>query len=699
MAGIRHEILSVLAICSALTSTVYSKTEIRLATGNKTGVYYPLGEAIKLVVEKAYPEIEVKVLSTDGSVHNATKIANGEADLAFIQNDVAYYFSEGKRMFEEPSDKMVGIGSLYTEFIQIVAKRNSGISEIEDLKNKTVRTTSRKGAVYSNASSILLAAGFNLSDITDKRLTFEESLKALHDRSIDAAFLTAGIPTPVITGFGDDVIIIPIRISLARRLRRSYPYFVYGSIPADTYSWQRNKITTVGVRALLVARRDLDADIVNKITSTVFGELEALSDAHPVGKKIKLAKVIEGMTIPLHPGAKSYYGYHIVKIKILERMGDILAAGICVILLIVVIKCRRTISSAVRKSIYWHLFVIFLCVYALAAIFMFFCERANQECFDTIWKAFWSTTLYILSGFGDRPPTTLYGRVVSVFIFGLGVVSAAMVTGIAAATFIRREELKMPSNIEKHIIICNWNKRGDRVVTELHSHQGEKDTHLVVITEKDVNERELRSESNVYENVFFVKSDPVLHSVLKASKVHLAKSIIILADDESPDPDAKSAMIALAIAKLCSGKAKPHVVAEVINHRMVEHLKDAQVEEIICATDFGLGVLAQCALHRKLSSVYNDLLRYSKDTNEIYIIEDDKFPKEFLGKSFEECAAIINKNRSSDNPAILLGLRRNDDIILNPRTRRKGQEALTISDCDALLVMAYRPPKLSNLCQ
>ncbi|MCD5383424.1 NAD-binding protein [candidate division WOR-3 bacterium] len=147
------------------------------------------------------------------------------------------------------------------------------------------------------------------------------------------------------------------------------------------------------------------------------------------------------------------------------------------------------------------------------------------------------------------------------------------------------------------------------MVKELHKPQAEPKTEIVIVTDREINEAELRK-NKAYERVFFIRSDPILHYVLKASRVNLAKSVVILANEESPDPDANSALIALAIIKLCNTGPRPHIVTEAINHRKIEHLRDAGVGEVICATDYGLGLLAQCALHAKLSTVYNNLLSY-----------------------------------------------------------------------------------------
>ncbi|UCG57910.1 MAG: TAXI family TRAP transporter solute-binding subunit [Phycisphaerales bacterium] len=701
MSVIRDCAKGALLCCVILAHPGHAEITLTLATGDPTGVYYPLGNAIKKIVEEEHPDINVEVLATKGSAENAQLLQDEDADLAFVQNDTAYYFRKGQRMFALPSDRMRGIASLYTEYIQIVAMSGRNLRQIKQLREKRVRTAAKRETVNCHATDILKAAGFRSSDVEDVNLPFKESFKALRNGSIDAAFVTAGIPTPGIQELGNEIRIIPIDLALARKLQRSCPYFVRRSIPAKAYSWQEEEIETVGVRALLVARTGLPSEWVGIVAAAIFKHTDTLAKVHKAARGIHTDSILDGMTVPLHEGAETYFGGHVTKLKVLSRVRDWAAIGVCIALLVCVLRCRKAISRSVRKTIFRHVAVILVCLYAIAAIAMFFAERGRTEGFETLPSAFWSTTVYILSGFAERAPITWPGRITSASIVGLGAVVTAMITGLFAAMFVRREDIRMPRNIAEHLAICNWNERGDRVIQELHSAQGEPDTHIVIVTGTSVDEKALRRDNRAYENVFFIKSDPVLHNTLKASKVHLAKSVVILADDASPDPDARSAMIALAISRLCETEEtpKPHIVAEVINHRMMQHLKDAHVDEIVCATDFGLGILAQCALQEKLSIVYNDLLRYTRDTNEIYMLKSGQYPSSFIGKTFQECAAIINEERSPDNPVILIGVRRENRVILNPRTKQKAKAGLfeELQEDDMLIVMAYRKPDLSRL--
>ena len=73
----------------------------------------------------------------------------------------------------------------------------------------------------------------------------------------------------------------------------------------------------------------------------------------------------------------------------------------------------------------------------------------------------------------------------------------------------------------------------------------------------------------------------------------------------------------------------------------------------------------------------------------------DKFPKVLAEKamSFEDALKLFANNRDKKNPSILLGVKRNGNIILNPK---KGQFD-RFKDGDSLIVMAFESPDLSGL--
>jgi Trk K+ transport system NAD-binding subunit len=274
--------------------------------------------------------------------------------------------------------------------------------------------------------------------------------------------------------------------------------------------------------------------------------------------------------------------------------------------------------------------------------------------------------------------------------------------------------------INKNIIICNWNEKGEKIVLELHSPLASPDTGIIVISKpRPVNEEELRHNyQKEYSNVEFREGSPVNYETLKGTNIHSAKAVIILTDDKILNPDAESALIALAINTIWEKRIdeevirrtegldkdelrekviledkfrKPRIIVEVLDHGKMDHLKDAGADDVICAADYAIGILAQSALNEKLSDVYHDLLTYSPGTNEIYILDDLFVSAWIKGKTFEEISLFFLQNRISVNYAIPVGIRRKTEAIINP----KG-EARFIED-DALIILAYDIPDLINI--
>jgi voltage-gated potassium channel len=635
-------------------------------------------------------------------------------------------------MFHFPSDRITGIMSLYTETVHIVARKNLNVKEIKDLESKKISVGEKNSGTEFNTSIILGAKGLSYNKIIPEFITFEQTINSLKEGSIDVAFLTGGIPFPNLSDITHKLDFIPISINVVEKLVKNYPYFVSTIIRSETYPYQYREVPTVGVKALLVANRNVKNKLVEKIMNIIFENQSKLEKVHPVLKQIKLKNSLEKMTVPLHPAAKKYYEEKkLIKKGFRPYFIFFLYLVIFLIVIIFIKKYSIAIKRIISKNIYLIIGMMFVFIYFIATIGIYLFEKRVNENFKTIIDSFWSTIIYILAGFEGRNPITLGGKIFSLPLLFASFGIFGVIIGKFVSIFLKSKEVKMPKNIKKHIVICNWSDKGEKIVKELHAHDAAPNTGIIVISlKRPSNEQELRTNyPKEYSNVEFRESDPSLHQVLEGANAHLAKSIIILADENSSDPDAESGLIALAINNIWSKRIrkeidkriksndkiekekisrevkteekyrKPHIVANVINHRKIEHLKNAGVDELICATDYGIGILAQCALYEKLSDVYQQLLTYSKDTCEFYLIENEKVSEWIDGKAFKEVTNYFNKHRTEDNPAILIGLKRGKEVILNPRGEGEGakEEYLKFEKGDCLIFMSYKYPDLDEL--
>ena len=82
--------------------------------------------------------------------------------------------------------------------------------------------------------------------------------------------------------------------------------YVPGVIPANTYKGQTADVQTATVINFFVTHAGVKDDMVYAMTKQLFENLDTLYAAHGAAKDIKLAGALQGMPVPLHPGAKRY---------------------------------------------------------------------------------------------------------------------------------------------------------------------------------------------------------------------------------------------------------------------------------------------------------------------------------------------------------------------------------------------------------
>jgi TRAP transporter TAXI family solute receptor len=291
------------------TTTTPAETTYKLTilTGGASGTYYPIGGAMANVINKYVDGVEATAVTSGASVTNARKIADKEAEMALLQNDIAYYAYNGVEMFKEKKvENIRGIATLYPEVIQIVTLKDKGIKTIYDLKGKKVAVGAPGSGTAVDALQILAEAGITEENTQFTYLKFKEAVDALKDGTIDAAFIVAGVPTSAVMDLASvrDVYLVEVPDEIYQKLNEKYKFYVQYTIPAGTYKGLDKDVKSVAVLAMLATRDDVPEDVVYKVTKAIFEHTDKLVEAHKRAKDITLESALDGMSIRLHPGAE-----------------------------------------------------------------------------------------------------------------------------------------------------------------------------------------------------------------------------------------------------------------------------------------------------------------------------------------------------------------------------------------------------------
>ncbi len=298
-----------LVLVFAFASCSSTGTKMTMGTGGTAGTYYGYGGVLgQYITNKA--DINVTVVSTDGSKANIQGIDAGDYQLGTVQSDVMSYAWDGIRSFE--ADGKVSsfrtVAGLYAEAVQLVTMDPS-IKSVADLKGKSVSIGAPASGVYFNAIDVLTAAGLTEEDIKAQYQSFADSADALKDGKIDAAFIVAGPPTPAITELctTNDAYLVPIDGEIAEKLMESCPFYSVHKIPAGTYNGQEEDVLTVTVKATLIVDADASEDDVYKLTAAIFDNVDAITKENAKGAELTLENATEGLTVPFHAGAAKYF--------------------------------------------------------------------------------------------------------------------------------------------------------------------------------------------------------------------------------------------------------------------------------------------------------------------------------------------------------------------------------------------------------
>ncbi len=213
---------------------------ISIATGGTAGTYYPLGGAIAKIFNENVEGVTANAQSTGASVENIGLVEKGETEIAFIQSDITYYAYTGTENFADKGkvENIRGMAMFYPEVIQIIATESSGIKSVEDLKGKKVAIGAPGSGTEANARQILAAHGMTYDDLGKADyLSFGEAADQLKNKQVDAAFVTAGLPTAAVTEVGQtaDIVVVPIDQGKIAELSAEYPFYTEVVIPAGTY--------------------------------------------------------------------------------------------------------------------------------------------------------------------------------------------------------------------------------------------------------------------------------------------------------------------------------------------------------------------------------------------------------------------------------------------------------------------------------
>jgi TRAP transporter TAXI family solute receptor len=276
--------------------------EYKIVTASKSGTYIQIGRDLaKWVAEPV--GIDLEVLESKGSAENVQRMRfEPGVKLALVQSDVYQAFLDEAKAGNSDAGNIIRplrlIMPLYDEEIYFVARADSPINFIHEIKNKTIGVGAiGSGTALTSRTLYQLMFGEQLPAANTQYLSSEDALAKLTvDKSIDVAIIVAGQPAKLFTDMKPEarnfIKLLKLDDAVPETARAKKTYFP-ATIRSGSYSnWLTADVPTLTVKAYLVTYDyGLQSTVGNlgrfaESLCTNFDKLQA--NGHPKWKQVRL---------------------------------------------------------------------------------------------------------------------------------------------------------------------------------------------------------------------------------------------------------------------------------------------------------------------------------------------------------------------------------------------------------------------------
>jgi voltage-gated potassium channel len=253
---------------------------------------------------------------------------------------------------------------------------------------------------------------------------------------------------------------------------------------------------------------------------------------------------------------------------------------------------------------------------------VYVCEAGKPDAnITTFGKALWWGIVTILTvGYGDFYPVTVAGRVLAGFLMIAGVFGVAIITSRISTYFLEQvlrkdKGIVNTDKLKDHFIVCGWKEDMHELLTHiLDFNPGMTCQELVLIANlTPAAAQALQEHPRLKELQIVIGHYFDALNLVKAAPER-ARKVLILADrtpsatgaiPSMTEVDARTIMTAMTLSNIARGTL---VAAEIIDPKMDQYLKLAQVSEIIYSREYSRLLLGNASAGTGISNIIFDLL-------------------------------------------------------------------------------------------
>lgn len=305
-------------------------TFFQIGTGSPGDEYFAVGERLAAAISRppGTPRCErglpcgvlglvAVAKSSAGPVANVRAVSSQHFESALVAAPVLDLATRAETPFrgEPPVGNLRAIAGVYREALYLVARRNAEIGSIADLKDMRVSVGPIGSGTREAALPVLAVHSLGRRTVQLFEHETPVAIDLMLRGQLDAFFLVDALPSVEIASLAERgaIDIVPLDDEQVQQLVRPGSNFQQIEIPDGLYRFIP-ETRTLGVSMIWVVNENVDADLVYRITETLFypGNRQLLSGSGlagllpgDAGEAERFA--IASLPVPLHEGAARYY--------------------------------------------------------------------------------------------------------------------------------------------------------------------------------------------------------------------------------------------------------------------------------------------------------------------------------------------------------------------------------------------------------
>ncbi|MFN4089141.1 MAG: TAXI family TRAP transporter solute-binding subunit [Alphaproteobacteria bacterium] len=302
---------SAAAVAAIVATGAGSASAERLVfmTGPAGGSWYPLGAAIKNIVEQEMPGTTVDIRPGAGLI-NLRGVAEAKADLGMGNVISTVDAIAGNPPFENKLEGICNLAALYQQYAQLAAV-DASIKTWADLKGKRFATLPRGNTTEVAAQQMLKAVGLTYDDLSLVNFaSITDQVNMAKDGQVDAIFNITAVPAGAYLDLSNSrrTHHVPITEEQFEKAKGMNAGWSRVEVRANAYPNQAEAVPIAGFPMHIIVNCErMSEETAYNITKALAKRVQELGSINKSLAEFTVEEMAIDVGIPFHPGSEKFY--------------------------------------------------------------------------------------------------------------------------------------------------------------------------------------------------------------------------------------------------------------------------------------------------------------------------------------------------------------------------------------------------------